>query len=99
MDELGLPDVIETLRFCKQKLMEHKSALKTVPGDANEVDVRMNTYKPNPDGVRFVSAIPNEFSAKASNRGAPVRPVTRDSFTAIEKVDVVKFAELGFSES
>ena len=56
MDELSLPEETETLRFCRQKLIEHKSALKTLPGEDGEVDVWMNVYKSNPGGVRFVSA-------------------------------------------
>ncbi len=93
MDELSLPEETETLRVFRQKLIEHKSALKTIPGEESEVDVRMNVYRPNPDGVRFVSAVPSELSAQARNRGAPVKPVIPDPFTSMLKVDIVRLTE------
>ena len=74
--ELSLPEEIETLRFWRQNSIEHKLALKTVPGEEARVEVLMNAYRPNPDGVRFVSAIPFELSAKAMNRGIPLRSFT-----------------------
>lgn len=97
--ELSLSEEIETLRFCRQNSIEHRSALKIVPGEEARVEVLMNAYRPNPDGVRFVSAIPSELSAKAMNRGIPLRPVTWDPFTVTLKVDVVRLAELGFLKS
>ena len=99
MDELSLPEETETLRFCRQKLIEHKSALKTVPGEDGEVDVRMNVYRPNPEGVRFVSACPPEEIAQARRRGTLCRTDCRDFVTDTVKVDVVKLAELGLLES
>ena len=97
--ELSLPREIETLRFCRQKLIEHKSALKTVPGEDNEVDVRINAYRPNPDSVRIVSANPPEDSAQARNRGTSLKPVSLESITNTVNVEVVKLAELGLFES
>ena len=99
MDELSLPEETETLRFCRQKLIEHSSALKTVPGEDGEVDVRMNVYRPNPEGVRFVSACPTEEIAQARRRGTPCGTNCRESITDTVKVDVVKLAELGLLES
>ena len=55
--EWSLPEEIETLRFCRQNSIEHKSALKTVPGEEASVEVLLNAYRPNPDGVRFVSVL------------------------------------------
>ena len=99
MDELKLPEENETLRFCRQKLIEHKSALKTVPGEGGEVDVRMNVYRPNPEGVRLVSACPTEEIAQARRRGTPCKADCREFVTDTVKVDVVKLAELGLLES
>ena len=99
MDELSLPEEIETLRFCRQKLIEHKSALKTVPGEDGEVDVRMKVYRPNPEGVRFVSASLDEGIAPARRRGTPCKLDCREFIIDIVKVDVVRLAELGLLES
>ena len=99
MDELNLPEESETLRFCRQKLIEHKSALKTVPGEDSEVDVRMNVYRPNPEGVRFVSTCPTEEIAQARRRGTPCKADGRRFVTDTVKVDVVKLAEFGLLES
>ena len=74
--DLSLPREIETLRFCRQKLIDHKSAPKTVPGEDNEVDVRINAYRPNPDGVRFVSA--NQPSMRHMRMPATRMPTGQD---------------------
>ena len=99
MDELSLPEENETLRFCKQKLIEHKSALKTVPCEDGGVDVRIKVYRPNPEGVRFVSAAPTEGIAQARRRGTPYEADCPEFVTDTVKVDVVKLAESGLLES
>ena len=99
MDELSLRRETETLSFRRQKLIEHKSALRTVPGEDGEVDVRMNVYRPNPEGVRFVSACPSDEMAQARRRGTPSKPERRECVPDTVKVDVVKLADLGLLES
>ena len=99
IDDLSLRDDTETLYFCRQKLIEHKSALRTVPGEDGEVDVRMNVYRPNPEGVRFVSACPVEEIAQARRRGTPFKAERPECVSDTVKVDVVKLAELGLLES